>query len=408
MDKRLRVVWWDGSLIGHLVQRGTVYFVYDPAWLARELNISPLALPFTDFAFNGTKGVDGLPGVLADCLPDAWGRKVARADFAKNSWGEPSLLGLLAWRGRRGLGAIFCEPSLESSTTTLEKIGAAALARGALAIERGCPCDVLPQLTRGGTAGGAMPKALVLAYADGSLCVGEPDGEGVPSILKLDLRPDGAAARLEHAFALMARAAGLSVVTTRLVTESPHSSQAHLLVQRFDVPAPGSAPSTPRRFHFHSAAGLLHRTPDSLDYTDLFRAAIQLALTRPDIYEIACRMVFNVLVSNLDDHGKNHAFLLDEVNQRWTLPPAYDITFSSAMLQRGMSVAGEVWPSSRTMETLCGNAGLSRAEYRDILAAVTNATSAWQNTAKSCDVPPALIAEVQTRLARMRNEVLGK
>ena len=62
MEKRLRVLWWDGSTIGHLVLRGPLYFAYDPEWIARGLNLSPISLPFRDLAFNGAKGVEGLPG----------------------------------------------------------------------------------------------------------------------------------------------------------------------------------------------------------------------------------------------------------------------------------------------------------------------------------------------------------
>ena len=64
MDKRLKVLWWDGTTIGHLVHRGTLYFAYDPEWIARGLNLSPINVPFRDAAFTGAKGVEGLPGFL--------------------------------------------------------------------------------------------------------------------------------------------------------------------------------------------------------------------------------------------------------------------------------------------------------------------------------------------------------
>jgi serine/threonine-protein kinase HipA len=404
VDKRLKVLWWDGTTIGHLVHRGTLYFAYDPEWIARGLNLSPISLPFGDVAFNGAKGVEGLPGFLADCLPDAWGRRVARAEFAKNKWGEPTALSLLAWRGKRGLGAIFFEPPIEGGNPPLEKINAAALAKGALEIERGEPCEILPLLARGGTAGGAMPKALVLLYEDGSLRVGEPTGDGgVPGILKLDLSADGAAVRCEQAITQMARNAGVRVVETRLIEESPDSPRAHLFVRRFDL-LEGEAL---RPVHFHSAAGLLHKTADALDYRDLFRLAIQLHTPLKDIREVARRMIFNVLASNLDDHGKNHAFQLDEATRTWSLTPAYDLTFSSGVLQRGMTISGEVWPSGKTMEALCLEAGLTAEEYSEILQAVKTATLEWKRFAKEAGVPAALTAEVEQRLQKMRQEVLG-
>ena len=176
MEKRLQAQWWDGSVIGHIVHRGTIYFVYDEAWLQRGHNISPLSLPFTAVAFNGSKvRIDGLPDLIADCLPDSWGRKVARQEFAKHKCGEPNSMSLLAWRGTRGLGALSFVPSLQGGGAgVLENISAAALARGAAEIQRGEPTKVLEQLAKGGTAGGAYPKTLVVAYPDGTLRVGPP------------------------------------------------------------------------------------------------------------------------------------------------------------------------------------------------------------------------------------------
>jgi serine/threonine-protein kinase HipA len=313
-------------------------------------------------------------------------------------------MSLLAWRGKRGLGAIFFEPPMEGGTPALEKISAAALAKGALEIERGEPCEILPLLARGGTAGGAMPKALVMLYHDGSLRVGEPEADGgLPGILKLDLSQDGAVARCEQAITEMARSAGVRVAATRLVEESPGSARAHLFVKRFDLAEGDSR----RRIHFHSAAGLLHKSADALDYRDLFRIAIQLRTPVEDIREAARRMIFNVLASNLDDHGKNHAFQLDEATRSWSLTPAYDLTFSPGILQRGMTVAGEVWPNTKTMETLCLEAGLSAEEYKEALEAVTTATLQWKRFAEESAVPTALAAEVEQRLQKMRREVLG-
>ena len=402
MEKKLRVCWWDDSTVGHLVHRGTIYFVYDEAWLERGLDLSPMSLPFTNVAFNGSKGILGLPGLIADCLPDAWGRKVARTEFAENHWGEPTTMALLAWRGARGLGALRFEPVLGTLEAKLEAISAAALARGAEAIERGEPSELLPQLARGGTAGGVWPKALVLAYADGTLRVGEPDGEGAPCLLKFDASGTGENARIEYGYALMARAAGIRMTECRLLAESPDEPRRHLLLRRFDVPA-GANPR--QRIHFHSASGLLHREPDTLDYRDLFRTAIRLNLDRGELGELARRMIFNVLTSNHDDHGKNHAFLLDEATGRWALTPAYDLTYSSGMVQRGMQIAGEVWPEVATMEALCRSAGLSAGEFGAVLEPVRAAVSQWKHWADAGGLPKAKADEIQTRFDRIHAAV---
>lgn len=404
MEKKLRVCWWDGSTVGHLIHRGTIYFVYDEEWLRLGPDLSPISLPFTDVAFNGAKGINGLPGLIADCLPDAWGQKVARTEFAKNKWGEPSPLTLLAWRGARGLGALHFQPALETRESKLEEISAATLARGAAEIERGEPSEVLPQLARGGTAGGVWPKALVLAYDDGTLCVGEPDGGGKPCLLKFDPSETGENARCENAYARMAQAAGIRMAESRLIEEAPGSARRHLLVARFDVPATGH----PRkRTHFHSASGMLHKEADTLDYRDLFRTAIRLHVAREELCELARRMVFNVLTSNHDDHGKNHAFMLDEERRQWAMTPAYDLTYSSGIVQRGTQIAGEVWPKVATMEELCQNASLTKEEFHAAIESVHSSVGRWQQWADESGLPSAKAIEIKSRFDRIQNEVFG-
>ena len=401
---KLRVCWWDDSTVGHLVHRGTVFFVYDEGWLHRGLDLSPLSLPFTDVAFNGARGIDGLPGLIADCLPDAWGLKVARTEFAKNKWGEPSALSLLAWRGTRGLGALNFQPVLGTRDSRLEAISAAALARGAAEVERGEPSEVLPQLARGGTAGGVWPKALLMAYDDGSLCVGEPDGVGTPCLLKFDLSETGENARAEFAYALMAKAAGIRMTACRLIPESPGSSRRHVLIERFDVSSDGDPR---RRTHFHSASGMLHKAPDALDYRDLFRMAIRLNVGREELCELARRMIFNVLTSNHDDHGKNHAFILDEESGRWMMTPAYDLTYGAGILQRGTQIAGEVWPKVSTMEELCRSASLTEGEFEAALESVRPAVARWKQWADEGGLSRSKTTEIQNRFDRIQSEVFG-
>lgn len=404
MNKGLRVCWWDGTTIGHLIQKGPIFFVYDEAWLQRGLNLSPISLPFTDLAFNGARGIDGLPGLIADCLPDAWGRKVARTEFAQNKWGEPTTMTLLAWRGRRGLGALHFLPPMEPVEAKLEAISAATLARGAAEIDRGEPSEILPQLARGGTAGGVWPKALVLAYPDGTLKVGAPDGEASASLLKFDISDHGESARCEFVYASLAKSAGIRVVETKLIEEAAKSKRRHLLVTRFDVPR-GSL--TNERTHCHSASGLLHKAPEALDYRDLFRLAIHLHVPPEELEELARRMIFNVLASNHDDHGKNHAFMLDENSRQWSLTPAFDLTYSEGYLQRGTQVAGEVWPKIGTMETLCLGAGIKKGAFHAAFGAVRDALSQWPVLAKENGVSTAKREEINARFKRIEKEVCG-
>ena len=305
------------------------------------------------------------------------------------------------------MGAIRFIPPLANDTggpasRKLDAISTSALARGAAEIQRGEPSSVLPQLARGGTAGGAFPKALVVAYPDGTLSVGPPDGPGDPCLLKFDLSPRSDSIPTEHVYALMARAAGIRAVETRLIAEDRRTKRRHLLVRRFDIPSPQNAS---RRFHFHTVSGLLNRAPGNLDYRDLFRTAIRLHVAPGELRELARRMIFNVLASNHDDHGKNHAFLYDETDRTWSFTPAYDLTFSSGMLERGMTVCGEVWPASTTMESLCADAGLSRSEYRATFEQVSTALNRWKRLAKQAEVPAPAISEIADRHRQIRERV---
>ena len=400
---------WNGTVVGHLVNRGSNFFAYDPAWLELRHNLSPLKLPFTAAIFNAGKEEDGLPGLLADCLPDAWGRKVVALFFVQQKLGPLSAVNLLAWRDSRGLGALQIHPALDDDGLPNSKaatISALALARGAAEVQHGAPSVVLPQLVRGATAGGAYPKTLVLIYGDGTLAVGQPDGTGVPSLLKFDLSARGGLAECEHAYALMSKAAGIRAVSTQLITESAKNDRRHLIVHRFDV-----TPDNPaHRIHFHSLTRMLHyhhqRSDRSIDYIDLFRAALQLAVPLAELREIARRMLFNVLAANPDDHGRNHAFQYDEVRRTWSLTPAFDVTFYAGMLDRGLRVNGEVWPKLSVMEAMCRDVGMTKAEFAEILDAVATAIGRWPRFAKQADVPSDVAKEAGEWHRRIRESVI--
>lgn len=406
MTTQLTVSWWDGSTIGYIVNRGTNFFGYEPTWIERGHNLSPLKLPFTAAAFNCSKGVESLPGFLADCLPDAWGRRVARISFAEQKLGPLTPINLLAWRGSRGLGALRFEPVLgndgKPTSGKIAAITAASLARGAAAIQRGTHSEVLPQLVRGGTAGGAFPKALVLAYPDNTIAVGEPDGAGVPSLLKFDLSELGGEAECEHAYSLMSAAAGINCTTTTLIADDSRPGRHHLLVKRFDV-----APDQPTcRVHFHSLARILHhdvdRAVEPLDYGHLFRAAAQLHVPPSDLREITRRMIFNVLAANPDDHGKNHAFQYDETRRKWAVTPAYDVSFHPGMTDRGLRVNGEVWPRLDLMQAMSRDVGISKDEFATIVEQVESAIVQWPRFAKQANVPDRVIQEAAGWHTRIR------
>jgi serine/threonine-protein kinase HipA len=204
----------------------------------------------------------------------------------------------------------------------------------------------------------------------------------------------------------MSAAAGIRSVSTLLIAESAKSDRRHLIVHRFDV-----TPDNPaRRIHFHSLTRLLHydhqRAGRSIDYIDLFRAALQLAVPLSELREIARRMVFNVLAANPDDHGRNHAFQYDEMRRTWALTPAFDVTFHAGVLDRGLRVNGEVWPKLAVMEKMGREVGITKAEFAEICDAVATAVGRWRRFAKQAGVPNDLAKEASAWHRRIRESVI--
>lgn len=397
--KTLQVAWHDGTPVGQLHHVGPIYFTYDPAWLASGHDLSPLALPFNGNVHNITAdGCYGLPGFIADALPDAWGTRVAEAVFARHGLGAVTPVKLLAWIGDRAPGALTFQPTIEKdgSGNWLGKISAERLAQEAEDILRGRPEEIAAIAAAGGSAGGAHPKALVVEHADGTLSLSRvPEEAGDrPSLLKLGL-PEQPSVRLEHAYLEMAREAGITVTPFRLVEGA---ARAHLLIGRFDW-------QEGRRLHLHSLSGLWHRPKAGLDYSDLFRAAVRLGQTKEVVVEIARRLLFNLYAANHDDHGRNHAFLYDRETARWQLAPAFDLTYSPGVLSRGLTIAGEVSPNVKTVESYLASATLDRSTFLGLCHQVLTAIDDWPKFAARAGVSETKREEVAATHRQVQQRV---
>jgi serine/threonine-protein kinase HipA len=315
--------------VGRLAMRDRkIYFEYDRAFIERGLDISPLRLPLKSgvTSFDSTL-FEGLPGVFNDSLPDGWGRLLFDR-FARSHGLLPSDLtpmDRLAHVGAHGMGALVYEPD-HSTHDTNKSINLDKLAKQAQDVLDGASDDVLQELLAlNGSSAGARPKALIgIDAAKKNIIHGTHDLPSgyAPWIVKFANTQDGGdAGAIEYVYALMARDAGLAMPDVYLFPAQKGSG--YFAVKRFDREGK-------RRFHMHTACGLLHsdfRTP-SLDYEDLI--ALTGVLTRDvrEVEKMAQLAIFNVLSHNRDDHAKNFSFLMDEMGE-WKLSPAYDITFSS-------------------------------------------------------------------------------
>lgn len=326
-------------------QSSSYAFSYASSWMKAGLELSPLRLPLRagqgPFVFPGLarQTFSGLPGMLADALPDNWGNRIV--DAYLQSKGIPkasvSVLDRLSYVGKRGLGALEFKPAIGSLKGLSKGIDMQDLVEEARLVLEGRVTDqalakkALSQLIDvGASAGGARAKAVV-AWNESTkeLRSGQFD---VPAgfehwLLKFDglgtdteLGGTEHYGRIEYAYFLMARAAGIRMSPSRLLEEN---GRAHFMTLRFD--REGN-----QKHHVQTLCGLDHldfRQAGTHDYGQAFMVLDKLGLGSEAREELFRRMALNVMARNCDDHTKNIAFLLKQFGS-WELAPAYDVIFA--------------------------------------------------------------------------------
>lgn len=395
---------WTGRkprMIGRLYQndRGTVFFEYDAAWRAGGLELSPVYLPNRTAGAVSTPTPDfgALHGLFQDALPDWWGERLMRRHFERSGipWNRVTVLRKLACQGNHKMGALAFEPAMDDPDFNDSMVADLnAMVNAARQTLRGESGEILAALLRSGMSpGGAQPKALIAMSEDGSeMRLDDPAPEGFGSwLVKFDLEPVLEEGRIEAAYAAMARAAGLSVPETRLVETR---DACHFLSRRFDRTGDGG------RIHLHSYSGLT-QTPlrDGLEYGDLIELARSLTGDQRAVNEVFRRAVFNVIAANDDDHGRNHAFLMDDDGQ-WTLAPAYDLTLATYPLASGYRAArigGKAHQITRQdLMRLAKEHDVSGAA--EIFRQVKDAVACWESHARSHGIGRTNIAAVASQL----------
>jgi serine/threonine-protein kinase HipA len=395
----------DGQRVGRLYQndRGAVFFEYDTAWRAGSRELSPIYLP------NSTQGAVGTPtpgfgelhGLFQDALPDWWGERLMQRHFESRGipWNRVTALRKLACQGNRKMGALAFLPAMDDDDFNdgmVTELGALVdAAREAL---RGGTGEVLAALIGSGmTPGGAQPKALLAISDDFSeIRLDDPPHAGFGTWLcKFDIEPVLQEGRIEAAYAGMARAAGIAVPETRLLETA---GACHFLSRRFDRAENGE------RLHLHSYSGLTH-TPlrDGLEYADLIEVARTLTRDHRSVEEIFRRAVFNIVAANDDDHGRNHAFLMD-ADGVWTLAPAFDLTLATYPLASGFRAARVNGKASEINAKDLIHLGREHdvRNPAEIIAQVVDSVANWNHHALEYGISSAnsAIVERQHRLLR--------
>lgn len=339
-----RVHLWDRQ-VGTVTefQNGRIGFAYASDYLDAGVSISPRFLPLEarTFEFPELRGMDaflGLPGVLADSLPDTFGNLIIRSYF--ESLGQPdkamSPVQRLLYIGNRAMGGLEYRPHLQRKTPEDEQaLEVKALVASARRLIEGETGEAVQEIMRvGGSAGGARAKALILWDRDRQRVRsgfarprdGEQawlikfDGVGSANIVDNKAKPFN---RIEYSYALLARQLKIDMADVDYLEDD--TGMFHFMTRRFD--RDGRA-----KYHMHSLGGMTHvdyNRPQAYSYEAWFRLILDLKLGYPSLEQAYRRMLFNIVGRNQDDHVKNIAFLMKDPATGWALAPAYDLTFAA-------------------------------------------------------------------------------
>ena len=390
-------------------------FEYDPAFAQSGIEISPITMPLSEriyiFPDLPTVTFHGLPGLLADSLPDKFGNALIDTWLATQGRKPESFNAVerLCYTGQRGMGALEFAPAIGPKPQPAKHIEIDSLVKSAsevlsqrknlkttFASER--RKNALNDILRVGTsAGGARAKAVIAwnratnEVRSGQIAAGAGFDywllkfDGVTGNKDKELEDPKGYGAIEYAYYLMAKAAGINMSECRLLEEN---GRRHFMTRRFDRLDGGE------KLHMQSLCALAHidfNQAGAYAYEQALLIIRQLNLPMTAVEEQFRRMVFNLIARNQDDHVKNIAFLMDKAG-RWSLAPAFDVTYS-------YNPTGS-WTDRHQMTMNGKRDGFTLADFRAfakvalmkrgraeaILAEVLDAVKKWPDYAEQAEV----------------------
>ena len=412
-----RVILWGREIgaVSWLEDREIGVFQYAPEFVSSGIEVAPLMMPLREapYEFPGLPrdAFKGLPGLVADSLPDKFGNAVIDAWLAAQGRTPESFnpVERLCYIGARGMGALEFEPAILGSPTRGRKLEVAALVdlankvlndRKALAGTLGGTHDAkaIEDIFRVGTsAGGARAKA-ILAWneatrefrsgqvkADEGFTYWLMKFDGVSGNRDRELADPQGFGLIEYAYHLMALDAGVDMAPCRLHREG---GRAHFMTKRFDRTNQGE------KLHMQSLAAMMHydfNQPDAYSYEQALQTIRRLRLPMADVEQQFRRAVFNVIARNHDDHVKNIAFLMNKAGD-WRLSPAFDVAYSYN--------SSGAWTSRHQMSlnnkrdgfgiedliALAETGGIKPAKARRIMEEVDASVDKWSDLAEAAGV----------------------
>lgn len=417
-DVVLKVSLWGHDVAAVVWDREHEYAIFEflPGFSATGLDVAPLMMPLEDlrrgdrmyfYPSSRNKTFKGLPGLIADSLPDDYGNLIIDEWFASRglSGRTFSPVDRLCYVGKRGMGALEFEPAQNNpqldESSVIEIAHLADIAKEVLRKREKFQAELargdesLLDIIRVGTsAGGAKPKAIIAANNDMSEVrsgqVKAPDGftywllkfDGVEAGNVSD-NPLGIG-RIEYAYHKMALDCGIEMTECRLFEEGQH---AHFMTKRFDRTNAGD------RQHTQTLCAIAHFDRDDRhSYEQAFQVMRRMNLPYPDMEQFYRRMVFNIIARNHDDHTKNHSFVLPQGGE-WRLAPAYDLCYaysSAGQWTNQHQLSANNKRDNFTREdllTVARNMGIKNA--LPIVDQVTEVVSSWNSYATEAGVKQA-------------------
>lgn len=411
---------------------GLASFEYAPSFKRLNWDLAPLKMPidsskrihsFPELRRNRNTEYDtfkGLPGLIADSLPDKYGNQLINMWLAQQGRALDSMnpIEMLCFIGTRGMGALEFEPtSIKESKRTfsiemdsLVKVAKSILSKRevfATNLQEDEEKAVLEILKIGTSAGGARPKA-VIAYNEktGEVKSGQTKApQGFEHwLLKLDgvsdvqLGSTKGYGRVEMAYYNMAIACGIEMMPCVLLEEN---NRAHFMTKRFD------RESGETKHHIQTFCAMKHfdfNLVNSFSYEELFQTLRELKLDYQVSEQLFRRMVFNVLARNCDDHTKNFAFRLKQGGQ-WELAPAYDICHAYQpghqwVSQHALSINNK--RSNITKEDLLVvEPSIKTKKGLEIIDEIAEQVNNWQKYAKEVGVAKKLREEIEHTFVKL-------
>ena len=410
--KSIGAVSWDESA-------GLAHFEYESDFVPSGIEIAPHTMPLAkqiySFPALPRETFHGLPGLLADSLPDDFGNALINTWLAGQGRSPDSFnpVERLCYTGARGMGALEYLPSTGPPTNESESVDVDALvdlASKILINRNALQGSFAPELTEdslqdilrvGTSAGGARAKAIIAwnqqtnEVRSGQLNVGTGftywllKFDGVSGNKDKELEDPAGYGLIEYAYYHMAKKAGIKIEESRLLEENGRS---HFMTRRFDRTEAG------QKIHMQSLCALEHfdfKQAGAHSYEQALRTIRRLDMPMTTIEEQFRRMTFNIIARNQDDHVKNIAFLMDKAGN-WSLSPAFDVTYSynptgDWTSRQQMSLNGKRDEFAIEDFKACAkNVSMKRGRAQEIVHQVQTAVLQWKRFADKSGVAPGI------------------